>query len=77
MAIEHGVAIGFDEKAQSPYFNYIENGVEHEVWFEDVRSMRAKFNLVKEFSLRGLGYWQLMRIFLEICILLDDEFEIL
>ena len=77
LAIEHGVAIGFDEKAQSPYFNYIENGVEHEVWFEDVRSMRAKFNLVKEFSLRGMGYWQLMRLFLANWILLDDEFEIL
>lgn len=77
LAIEHGVAIGFDETAQSPYFNYIENGVEHEVWFEDVRSMQAKFNLVKEFSLRGMGYWQLMRLFLANWILLEDEFDIL
>lgn len=77
LAIEHGAAIGFDETAQTPYFNYIENGVEHEVWFEDVRSMQAKFNLVKEFSLRGMGYWQLMRLFLANWILLDGEFEIL
>ena len=68
LAIEHGVAIGFDETAQSPYFNYIENGVEHEVCFE---------HLVKEFSLRGMGYWQLMRLFLANWILLDDEFDIL
>lgn len=77
LAIEHGAVIGFDETAQSPYFNYIENGVEHEVWFEDVRSMQAKFNLVKEFSLRGMGYWQLMRLFLANWILLNDEFQIL
>ena len=69
--------IGFDEVAQSPFFNYIENGVEHEVWFEDVRSMQAKFNLVKEFNLRGMGYWQLMRLFLANWILLDSQFDIL
>lgn len=76
LAIEHGAVIGFDETAQSPYFHYIENGVEHEVWFEDVRSMQAKFNLVKEFSLRGMGYWQIMRLFLANWILLDDQFVI-
>lgn len=76
IAIEHGAVIGFDEIAQSPYFNYIENGVEHEVWFEDVRSMRAKFELVEEYSLRGMGYWQIMRLFLANWVLLDDIFEI-
>lgn len=76
IAIEHGAVIGFDEVAQTPYFNYIENGVEHEVWFEDVRSMRAKFELVKEYSLRGMGYWQLMRLFLANWVLLEDMFEI-
>ena len=43
MAISHGAAIRFDEQAQSPYFHYAQNGVRHEVWFEDVRSYRAKF----------------------------------
>lgn len=76
LAIEYGAVINFDETAQSPYFHYIENGVEHEVWFEDVRSMQAKFDLVKEFSLRGMGYWQLMRLFLANWVLLDNEFII-
>lgn len=76
LAIEYGAVINFDETAQSPYFHYIENGVEHEVWFEDVRSMQAKFDLVTEFSLRGMGYWQLMRLFLANWVLLDNEFII-
>lgn len=76
LAIEYGSVIGFDEVAQTPYFHYIENGVEHEVWFEDVRSMQAKFDLVKEFSLRGMGYWQLMRLFLANWVLLDNQFII-
>lgn len=76
LAIEYGAVINFDETAQSPYFHYIENGVEHEVWFEDVRSIQAKFDLVTEFSLRGMGYWQLMRLFLANWVLLDNEFII-
>lgn len=76
LAAEQGAVIMFDELAQSPYFNYVENGLEHEVWFEDVRSMQAKFDLVREFSLRGMGYWQIMRLFLSNWVLLDSEFTI-
>jgi spore germination protein len=77
LAIAYDAVIGFDETAQTPYFHYIENGVEHEVWFEDVRSMQAKFDLVREFSLRGMGYWQIMRLFLANWVLLDGQFTIL
>lgn len=76
IAIQHGAAIAFDEVAQTPYFRYTDDGIMHEVWFEDVRSMQGKFNLVKEFSLRGMGYWQLMRLFLANWILLADQFSI-
>ena len=38
-------------------------GQAHEVWFEDARSARAKFALLEEFDLLGLGYWNFMRPF--------------
>ena len=63
IAVEQGAMIEFDELAKSPYFHYILNSVEHEVWFEDVRSLNAKFNLIKEYNLRGCGYWQIMQFF--------------
>lgn len=63
LAIEHEVPILYDETAQSPYFHYWQDGIQHEVWFEDVRSIQAKFDLVKEFGLSGAGYWQLMRLY--------------
>ncbi len=53
IAIEQGAEIFFDPVAESPYFNYTENGVDHEVWFEDVRSLLAKFDLLREYGLRG------------------------
>lgn len=76
IAIEHGVNIQFDEIAQSPFFRYTEEGIEHEVWFEDVRSMRAKFGLIQEFGLVGAGYWQLMQLFRANWLLMADTFWI-
>lgn len=76
IAIENDAEIMFDEIAQSPYFHYFRDGKEHEVWFEDVRSMQAKFALVKEYDLRGMGYWQIMRLFRANWLLLADEFWI-
>ncbi|MCI8727653.1 MAG: LysM peptidoglycan-binding domain-containing protein [Hungatella sp.] len=76
MAIFYGVPIGFDQTAQSPYFTYWQYGVEHQVWFEDVRSYQAKFKLVEEYSLRGIGVWQINQLFRAGWELLDYRFQI-
>ena len=76
IAIDHGAIIRYDYTAQTPYFNYWDGGIEHEVWFEDVRSMKAKFELINEYNLSGAGYWQIMRLFLANWILLDSIFTI-
>lgn len=63
IAIRNNAEIKFDPIAKSPYFHYTSEGIEHEVWFEDVRSLYDKFSLVREFGLRGVSYWQIMRYF--------------
>ncbi|MCI8285009.1 MAG: LysM peptidoglycan-binding domain-containing protein [Firmicutes bacterium] len=75
-AIAVGAEIKFDETAQSPYYTYMNGGDLHEVWFEDVRSMRAKFELIKEFNLRGAGYWHIMQLFRANWLLADSTFNI-
>jgi len=63
-AANNGVPIQFDEEAQSPFYNYTTaEGVQHVVWFDDVRSMNAKLRLIPEFKLNGSGVWQVMRYF--------------
>lgn len=74
IAVLQGVPIRYDETAQAPWFSYSENGVEHVVWFEDVRSIQAKFDLIRELGLVGAGYWQLMRPFRANWRLLWSEF---
>lgn len=76
IAIDNNAAIMFDDTAQSPYFRYVKDGLEHEVWFEDARSLNAKFNLIEEYDLRGLGYWQIMRWFRQNWELLSYRFNI-
>lgn len=76
LAVDHGVSISFDEVAMSPFFQYEENGIVHEVWFEDVRSLREKYALLPEYGLRGIGVWQIMRLFRPMWLLFQDTFLI-
>ncbi|MCI9361827.1 MAG: LysM peptidoglycan-binding domain-containing protein [Hungatella sp.] len=76
MAIFYGAPVQFDQTAQSPYFTYWQYGIEHQVWFEDVRSYQAKYNLAEEYSLRGVGIWQVNQLFRAGWELLDYRFQI-
>lgn len=59
-AMRYQSPIQYSEEFQTPFFQYAdEQGRTHEVWFEDVRSMSAKMELVRDYNLRGLGAWQL------------------
>lgn len=74
IAIDNGAEIEFDEEAMSPFFRYWKYGVQHEVWFEDVRSYKAKFDLIKEYGLTGAGYWQIMQFFRANWLVLSQMF---
>ena len=77
LAVQNRVAIRFDQAAQSPWFRYVDGqGREHEVWFEDARSIRAKLELARSRGLYGVGYWNLMRPFPQNWALLNSLYEI-
>lgn len=77
LAARHGVPIRFDQTAQAPWFRYRdEQGQEHEVWFEDARSIQAKLDLVKRYGLRGVSYWRLPVSFPQNWLVLRNNFTI-
>ena len=77
LAVQYGVAIEYDETAQSPFFHYTDAaGGVHEVWFEDARSMDAKLRLVAEYGFRGAGFWNPMRPFSQTWLVLDALYDI-
>lgn len=77
IAAGNQVPIEYDWRAQAPFFHYSDNeGKRHEVWFEDARSIQAKFDLLKELGLRGMSYWKLGLSFPQNWLLLEDNFEV-
>jgi len=69
--------IQYDTVAQSPFYRYWESdGTEHIVWFEDARSLQAKFDTVKEYGLRGISYWVLGNPFPQNWLVLQDNFQV-
>ncbi len=56
--LHHRSAVeGWDETQQVPWFRYSADGVDHEAWYEDLRSFQAKLELLKLYGLRGFSAW--------------------
>ena len=75
IAITNGASIYFDNTAQSPFFHYVVGNVTHEVWFEDARSILAKYRLLQSYPLFGFGCWQIMRLFRPMWLLATTELD--
>lgn len=72
-----GAEIKFDEVSKAPYFIYYDSsGKQHQVWFEDARSILEKLNLFSEYDLEGVGYWNVMRYFPQNWLVLSSLYDI-
>jgi len=77
LAREKKAEITYDQTAESPTFSYYDDQKkQHTVWYEDARSIQAKFNLVKRYQLRGVSYWKLGIPFPANWYLLGENFTV-
>lgn len=77
LARQYNVSILYDEEAQAPYFDYIdEEGKRHKVWFEDARSIQSKINMIIDYDLRGISYWKLGLSFPQNWLLIEAYFDV-
>lgn len=76
IARKFGAEIRFDEISATPFFHYNDNGVQHEVWFEDARSYLAKLRLIEEYGLAGAGIWNAMRSFTQGYLVLQNLYRV-
>ncbi len=74
LAIERGTTVRFDPLSASPTFRYWVGSQEHEIWYEDPRSIMAKLHLVYEMGLRGISFWVLGQPFPQMWQLVADTF---
>ena len=78
LAIEHDVAIQYDETAQAPVVpDTAVDGTVHEVWFEDARSLSARLALIAEYGFQGAGIWNLMRPFSQLWSVISSLYNII
>lgn len=55
LANKKGAEIKYDETVEAPYFKYDD----HEVWFENSRSIAAKLKVVAKYNPAGIAIWRL------------------
>lgn len=69
--------IQYDETAQSPFFTYFDsNGAEHIVYFDDVRSIAARLELVNRYNLAGVSYWNINTFFKPNWVVLNAMYDV-
>lgn len=54
-----GASIQWDDRAQVPHFSYSQNGIAHQVWFENSYSVSRKVSLVQRYGLAGVALWRI------------------
>ena len=76
LAVAANAQIKFDPTARCPYFNYTDTvGQRRQVWFDDARSIRARLELMEEFSLAGIACWTLTPLWRPIFELFSAGYE--
>ena len=77
LAYDKKAEIQYDYNTESPFFRYSDRNTEHEVRFEDARSIYAKLKLAYDNSIYGVSYWNLMNSFPQNFALLNLMFDII
>jgi len=77
LAGEKGAEIRFDPRAEAPFYNYTDtDGVRHEVWFQDARSLGAMYRLAGQYGLGGFSFWNLNRPYLPAFRVLEALYDV-
>ncbi len=76
-AFEKNAEIQYDTEMQAPFYTYFDKEKkEHQVWFEDARSVKATLELVNEKGLDAISIWNIMRYFPQLYAILASEYNI-
>jgi spore germination protein YaaH len=54
-----GANVIFDSLSKSSHYDYVDQGVQHSVWFENADSISYKLDLVNSYDLKGIAIWSL------------------
>ncbi|WP_028391349.1 glycosyl hydrolase family 18 protein [Bacillus cihuensis] len=69
--------IEYDQAAASPWYTYWEAGIQHIVWFEDIRSITAKYEMIDGYRLAGITFWHIGLSFPQNWMYMNDNILVL
>jgi spore germination protein YaaH len=55
-AARYGATVSWDDEQHAPRFSYTRDGISHEVWFSDARSVGDRLHLARAYGFRA-AYW--------------------
>jgi len=58
LALRRGARLQWDDESRNPFFVYWQDGVKHEVWYQDERVMSTRLAQVVRYGLRGAAVWR-------------------
>ncbi len=56
---QENVIIGYDEVSMTPWLWYEKEGDIHQIYYEDMDSLKVKLDLAKQLQVGGVGFWAL------------------
>lgn len=59
LAASHGATIQMDPISRSKYFDYVVDGVDHIVWFDDTEASELRISLAMKHGIGGVAFWAL------------------
>jgi len=57
LARQNTTDVQFDKTTQTVWFNFVNNGTVHQMWFDNARTLRFKWLLAKNLGAQGVGVW--------------------
>jgi spore germination protein len=75
-ALRVGAQIQYSTTSQAPFYTYYSVGKQHEVWFDDARSVQAHLRLVNQYNLGGVSYWTINSFFPQNWLILDSMYNV-
>jgi spore germination protein len=76
IAVRNQVPIRYNDTSEAPWFRYTDAGQQREVWFEDARSIMAKFRIMRDIGVGGTGIWHLGALNSQLPPLIDYFYDV-
>lgn len=76
LAYEVGTSISFNENTRSVYYIYIANNHENLVWYNDVRFIDELIEVIKEYGIQAVSFWNVVGFLPRQLLMYNVNFEI-